>query len=177
MKRCDIKASELLTQRLTPVNVEPDIEYPLMGIYGFGRGPIERASVRGADISADILYRVSAGQFIYSRLKAFEGAFTIVPNPLDGRFVSNEFPTFDINVDLSYPKFVGWYFRQPRIWQILASESKGIGARRERLHPEQLMELSISLPSLKEQIKIVTLLERTEQTVAKLRRRRELSSI
>ena len=40
------------------------------------------------------LRRVKEGQFIYSRLFAFEGAYGMVTKEFDGAFVSQEYPTF-----------------------------------------------------------------------------------
>lgn len=88
------------------VKVEPGGSYPLLGVYGFGRGTILRDAVSGAEISAAHLYRVSGDQIIYSRLKAFEGAFAIVPPEGDGRYVSNEFPTFDVNPIKALPAYL-----------------------------------------------------------------------
>ena len=42
-----IRLGELLTYAPDPHGVEPDGEYPIAGIYGFGRGMIQRAAVTG----------------------------------------------------------------------------------------------------------------------------------
>ncbi len=156
---------------LDPVRVEPESKYPVIGVFGFGRGPIDRPSVSGSEISAGTLYRVRGGQFIYSRLKAFEGAYTVVPDTFDGRFASNEFPTFDIDESLAIPRYLSWLFREPRIWRDIASQSKGIGARRERVHPEQVLAFRAPLPPLEEQRRIVARLDRVAVLVE--RRRQE----
>jgi type I restriction enzyme S subunit len=49
---------------------------------------------------------VRAKQFIYSRLFAFEGAYGVVPDEFDGLFVSNEYPTFDLDTSRVTPDFV-----------------------------------------------------------------------
>jgi type I restriction enzyme S subunit len=130
-----------------------------MGVYGFARGPIARQAVRGSEISASTLYRVKKDQLVYSRLKAFEGAYTVVPPELDGYFTSNEFPTFDVNPDRADHRYLEWLFRQPSVWREIAVGSKGIGARRERVHPKQVLSYRINLPSLGEQRRIVQRLD------------------
>lgn len=146
---------EVVQLDLTPETVRPDKCYPIVGVYGFGRGLFPREAVSGSSISAAQLFQVKSEQFIYSRLKAFEGAFGLVPPELDGRFVSNEFPTFTCDRARLLPAYLGWYFRNPVAWKQAALSSTGIGARRERLKPEQLLKMEIPLPSLSEQQRIV----------------------
>src|SRR5579871_6558380 len=111
-----VPLGELMSPAPEPHSIDPEGRYPIAGIYGFGRGMIARGPVSGQEIAADQLFRIKAGQFIYSRLKSFEGAFAVVSKEVDGYFVSNEFPTFDVHADRLEPAFLGWYFRQPRVW-------------------------------------------------------------
>ena len=149
----------LLNLAPDPHEVDPDAKYPIAGVYGFGRGMIQRAAVAGREMAATQLFRIRAGQFIYSRLKSFEGAYAIVSPEVDGYFVSNEFPTFDLHREQLDPGFLGWYFKQDRVWQQLASDGKGIGARRERLHPTRFLDHAIALPPIEEQRQITARLE------------------
>lgn len=154
-----IPLGELITYAPNPHGVDPDGEYPIAGIYGFGRGIIQRAAVAGREMAATQLFRIRAGQFIYSRLKSFEGAYAIVSPEVDGYFVSNEFPTFDLHREQLEPGYLGWYFRQDRVWQQLATDGKGIGARRERLHPRRLLDHTIPLPPIEQQRRIIAKLD------------------
>lgn len=165
-----VALSEILKPTDDPCQVEPEGSYPIMGIYGFARGPITRPAVRGSEISATTLYRVRKGQLVYSRLKAFEGAYTVVPPELDGYFTSNEFPTFDVDANRADHRYLEWLFRQPEVWREIAIGSKGIGARRERVHPRQVLSYRISLPSLDEQRRIVQRLNTVAALVAERRR-------
>lgn len=141
-------------------SVDPETTYPTLGVYGFGRGVItNKPPVQGSEIAASILYRVRAGQFIYSKLKAFEGAFSLVTPDGDGRFVSNEFPAFDCRSERLLPGYLAWIFKRPSTWESISVESSGIGARRERLHPESLLSYRIPLPPLAEQRRIVARLD------------------
>ncbi|MHB1101700.1 MAG: restriction endonuclease subunit S domain-containing protein [Devosia sp.] len=162
--------SDILQLVVDPCPVEPEACYPIMGIYGFARGPITRQAVRGADISATTLYRVKKNQLVYSRLKAFEGAYTVVPPELDGYFTSNEFPTFDVDPKRADHRYLEWLFRRPEVWREIAIGSKGIGARRERVHPKQVLGYRVALPSLDEQRRIVQRLDRVAALVEERRR-------
>jgi type I restriction enzyme S subunit len=165
-----IPLGEVLRLSLNPEDVSPEQSYPTFGVYGFGRGLFDKPPVVGAGISATKLFRARAGQFIYSRLKAFEGAFGLIPSQFDGRCVTNEFPTFDCVPDRLDPNYLDLYFRRPAAWAEAAQLSTGIGARRERLHPEQFLSLAIPLPPLAEQRRIVERVEAIAARIAEARR-------
>ena len=152
--------SEIMTPVSDPVTVEADEQYPNIGILSFGRGAFDKAPIDGSQTSAKTLYRVKADQFIYSRLFAFEGAYAAVPPEFDGRFVSNEFPTFDVDGDIASAQFVATYFRSPQIWQQLARSSRGLGVRRQRVHVEAVIALSVWVPPRDLQDEIVDQLAR-----------------
>ncbi|QKW04197.1 hypothetical protein [Streptomyces sp. NA02536] len=168
-----ISLSDVLTERRSRVEVKPDVSYPIAGVYGFGRGMLLRKAVRGSEISAKHLFRISAGQIIYSKLKAFEGAFALVSDAADGRFVSNEFPTFDVNQDLALPSFVALFLGSPKTWKSLQEWITGVGARRERLNPKDFLDSEIALPTLEEQQRIVGMVETIETGLDRARQLRE----
>ena len=85
--------SEVLVESSEPVPVDAERRYENLGLYSFARGAFSKPPIDGAQTSAKTLYRVRQGQFIYSRLFAFEGAYAVVPPEMDGFFVSNEYPT------------------------------------------------------------------------------------
>src|SRR6185503_12392365 len=103
------KVSDLLTQNSNNIKVAPDKSYKLLGISLEGRGAVLREEKTGDSISATTLSPVHAGDFIYSRLFAWRGAFDVVSQELDGCFVSGEFPTFKINTEKLLPRFLQLY--------------------------------------------------------------------
>lgn len=149
---------DVLAEDRQRVSVEPDGTYPVAGVYGFGRGLLLRDAVRGNEISASHLYRIACGQIIYSRLKAFEGAFALVPPEADGRHVSNEFPTFTVDRSRAMPEFIAHVLAVPTVWRELTERSMGVGARRERLQVPDFLDFEINLPSLEEQQRIVSII-------------------
>ena len=157
---------DVLVEERERVAVEPDGGYPIAGVYGFGRGVLLREAVRGADISASHLYRISAGQIIYSRLKAFEGAFALVPETADGRYVSNEFPTFRVDEMQALPAFIAMILSLPTTWSVISERIMGVGARRERLQVPDFLAFELELPSLDEQRRIVAAVSAAEDVVA-----------
>lgn len=129
-----------------PISVKPEQSYPNVGVLSFARGLFAKPPIEGVTTSATTLYRVRAGQFVYSRLFAFEGAYAVVEKEHDGAFVSNEFPTFDINPEHASPSFLYAYFRSPGVWESIARGSKGLGDRRQRVKPDQVLNHQLWLP-------------------------------
>ena len=118
--------------------VQPDHSYPNLGIYSFGRGLFHKPPIDGLATSATVLRRVKAGQFIYSRLFAFEGAYGQVTLEFDGAFVSQEYPTFDCDRSQVRAEFLAAYFKPKQVWRAVALGSKGLGDRRQRVQPAQV---------------------------------------
>lgn len=156
----EVKLKEILTAAADPYDVDPETSYPNLGIYSFARGAFAKPPIDGASTSAKMLYRVRQGQFIYSRLFAFEGAYTIVPTELDGRFVSGEFPSFDIDAQAATPEFLAAFFMNPHVWTDLQAGSLGLGSRRQRVNQKHLVEYEIWLPPLAWQHRIGDVFEK-----------------
>lgn len=163
MATSTVPLSDLMTLVSEPCRVDPQQSYPNLGIYGFARGVFSKPPIDGAKTSASTLYRVRKNQFIYSRLFAFEGAYAIVPEEMDGVFVSNEYPTFDVDHDRLLSRYLLWMFKRPDVWRQVAVGSKGMGDRRQRVHPEQVLGYRIVLPSLDEQRRFVARMDRVAQ--------------
>lgn len=167
-----VALGEILAPNGLAVRVERDRSYPNFGIYSFGRGLFAKQPIDGALTSASVLYRASSGQFVYSRLFAFEGAYGVVGAEFDGHFISNEFPLFDCNQHRVVPNYLAWYFRSRPVWEEIAKLTTGLGNRRQRVRPERLLTHRISLPPLAEQQRIVATIDRIATKITEARRLR-----
>lgn len=154
-----VALGEVMALDLDPHPVEAGCSYPNVGIYSFGRGTFVKPAIEAASTSASTLYRIRAGQIIYSRLFAFEGAYATVPAEQDGMFVSNEFPTFTVDASRADPRYIGWLFRWQETWRALRLGAVGMGDRRQRVHPDRLLAHRISLPHISEQRRVVEKLD------------------
>lgn len=146
--------SSIAELALHPQKVDAVESYPNIGIYSFARGLFEKPPIDGATTSAKTLYRIKRGQFIYSRLFAFEGAYALVPQEFDGYFVYNEFPTFDVDPERASAKFLMALFLTEADWHGLRASSKGVGGRRLRFQPEHILARKIWLPPRPEQSRV-----------------------
>ena len=149
-----------MTRASDPVSVDPDASYPNLGIYSFGRGLFAKPPIEGSTTSAKTLFRVHSGQFIYSRLFAFEGAYGFVPDEFDGFFVSNEFPSFEVDPTRIDARWLASYLRTRERWMELAATSTGLGVRRQRVPVESLLAYEVWLPPTDEQHAMVRAINR-----------------
>ena len=159
-----VALEEILTPAAEPCTVDPECTYPNLGVYSFARGAFAKPPIEGASTSAKTLYRVRKDQFIYSRLFAFEGAYTVVPEELDGRYVSGEFPSFDIDNRHATPGFLAAYFMNSQVWSELSSKSIGLGSRRQRVNQKRLLEHKLLLPPMASQRIIDDVFEKYKNT-------------
>ena len=146
-----VALGDVISASTDPMKVEPMVEYPNVGVYSFSRGLFEKPPIDGSNTSARTLYRIHRGQFVYSRLFAFEGAYASVPDRFDDYHVSNEFPAFDVDSERADVDFLTAYFSAPAVWERVAEGSKGLGVRRQRVQQEQLLSHVLWLPPLDEQ--------------------------
>ncbi len=159
----EVRLGEVIHQVKDRCRVEPNTDYPNLGIYSFARGLFHKQPIDSNLTSAKELYRVHKGQFIYSRLFAFEGACGIVTDEYDGCFVSGEYPTFDCDPSKVNPEFLFAYFKSLDVWRTVSAGSKGLGDRRQRVQPEKFLEYKLLLPPLEWQSKITSMMKKIDE--------------
>jgi len=151
---------EFLTPNKRPYILKPDEDANLIGMRLYGEGPFHRELKHAMKIRKKSHFVVRAGDVIYNKLFAWKGTFGIITPKLDGMFVSDKFPTYeldDTNVDRDYLR---WYFKYPLLWEQARRLSKGSAALSKfTLNPPQFLDLTMPLPQLSVQRKIVTRIE------------------
>ena len=164
-----VRIGEVLRLRAPDVAVEPTQSYQFAGVYCFGRGVFRGQEKQGAEFAYRKLTRVRAGEFVYPKLMAWEGAFGVVPTECDGCHVSPEFPVFEVNSDRVLPRFLGLHFQRPTVWATVSGGSTGTNMRRRRLNPTDFLRREIPLPPLAEQQRIAEHLDAVAARVARVR--------
>jgi restriction endonuclease S subunit len=135
-------------------------EYPIAGVYSFGRGVIDRGVIFGSETSYKSLTRLDQDDVVFSKLGAWEGAVAVVPAGFDGFHVSSEFPTFEIDHGLLEPAFLSGIVRAPEFWALMNSGTQGSMARRKRINPSQFLGTEIWLPPVEQQLVASELMRR-----------------
>ncbi|PWK84574.1 type I restriction enzyme S subunit [Lentzea atacamensis] len=156
-----------MTLDVNAVEVDPARTYDIVGMLNRGRGLLHRGMMAGSETAYKTLNRIGSNQVVYSRLKAFEGAITVAPADLDEVYASQEFPTFTCG-----PSLLPGYFRllttTKRLWDRLQNLSTGMGGRRERVKPNDFLTISIALPPVTEQRRIVDVMQAVDTQVIAL---------
>lgn len=166
-----------LAEVLKPVSrpTTPDVSrsYRLLGVRLDGNGAFHRETVTGAETSASQLFEVTDGDFIYSRLFAWRGAFGLIGRDLAGAYVSSEFPTFRADEQRLDPRFLNYWFRLPDTLRRVEADCTGsTPLTRNRFKETFFLNLEIALPSIGEQRRIVDLIEAIAGKIEDARRLR-----
>jgi type I restriction enzyme S subunit len=154
---------ELVKLRELDITVSPEEVYWFAGVYSFGKGLFRGQRKRGMEFSYNRLTRLKAGNFVYPKLMAWEGAFALVPSECDGLVVSPEFPVFEIDQQRLLPETLEVYFHIPSVWLAVSGASTGTNVRRRRLNPADFLAFEIPLPPMKTQKRLREVKSKSDQ--------------
>ncbi len=138
----------LVRLRPSDIAVQPNQVYQFAGVYSFGRGVFRSVRRSGSEFSYERLTTLRAGDLVYPKLMAWEGALGVVPRECDGCAVSPEFPTFEVDQARVLPEVLDVHFRTPAVWPDIAALSTGTNVRRRRVHPRAFMTYLFPLPDM-----------------------------
>lgn len=138
---------------------DDSMQYQFAGTYSFGRGIFVSGYKDGVSFKLDLIQRVSAGDFVYCKIMAWEGAFGIVPPKADNCVLSGAFCVYEIDRSVVDPVFLNYYFKLESVWKRVGMMSQGTNVRRRSLHPSQFEEAILPLPPLEEQRRVVARIE------------------
>lgn len=147
--------------------------YRLASVRRNSGGLFERERLLGADIKTKNLREIRAGDFLISHIQAAYGSMALVPSEFDRAKVSDLYTcivskdpaVFDI-------RFFSHLAQLSRMTYLCRIASNGFFAERLRLNfmPELFLQQAIAVPpTLKEQRRIVEILELADQEVSLLR--------
>jgi type I restriction enzyme, S subunit len=163
-----VRLGELLTAAEGRATVlDGSSEYALLGARWYAKGLYVKDRKSGSAIKAKTLFRVEEGDFVYNRLFAWKGSFAVATSDQAGAYVSNEFPCFSVRRARLDPRFLWLYFSQERVWNEALGLSFGATpTSRNRLKEAHLLAMSIPLPPLPEQHRIVSQLDHLSATIS-----------
>ncbi|WP_026735661.1 restriction endonuclease subunit S [Fischerella sp. PCC 9605] len=154
------------------ITVDDSITYSCVGVRWYGMGAFVREQQLGMNIARKQQWVIKSGDIVYNKLFAWQGSFAIADKSVDGCIVSDKFPTYEADISLIDLKYLNYYFRTKELTQQAQNLSKGAAAiSKLTLNPSQFWDLTIPLPSLEEQRRIVA---RVEELVGKIEEVRSL---
>lgn len=147
-----------------PIQVEMGKSYRTIGVKWWGEGAYERQTIDGSETAAKSLSLVRRGDLIINKIWVRHGSTAIATEAVDGCAASNEFPTFELDQEQVHPGWVHWLTKTKWFWAECDALSMGTSGK-NRIKPEKFLTISIPLPPLSEQQRLV---ERIEILAAKI---------
>ena len=89
-----------------PVSIAPDAVYPEVGVRSFGRGLFPKPPLIGRELTWQKLFRIEAGDLVFSNIKAWEGAFAVADAAHHGHVGSHRYLTCVADTRRALPRFV-----------------------------------------------------------------------
>jgi type I restriction enzyme, S subunit len=106
----------------------------------YGEGPFHRELKAALRIAKKTYFVIRAADVIYNKLFAWKGTFGVVPDELDGMFVSDKFPTYELDRSRIDEHFLRWYFRHPARWDEASRMSTGSAALSKLPDPKRELQ-------------------------------------
>lgn len=154
----EVALSEAVTRIERPVEPKGGTSNRQLGVRLWGEGAYERERLDGGGTKYAVLFRVEGGDIVVNKIWARNGSVAVVPSELAGCLVSGEFPTFCARPDRLDSRWFHWITKARWFWSRCAEVSQGTSGK-NRLRPDQFLSVTIPLPTLAEQRRILQVLE------------------
>ncbi len=148
----------------------PGTTYRQIGVKLWGEGAYERETMDGSQTKYAQLFRAEAGDIIVNKIWARNGSVAVVTESLAGCFGSGEFPMFAPTRERLESRWMHWLTKTPNFWAQCDEKSQGTSGK-NRIKPEQFLNVEIPLPSLAVQRRVVA---RIEELAAQINEARTL---
>lgn len=160
-----VRLAEVLTRVERPETPVPGKTYRQIGVRLWGEGAYEREPIDGGETKYAQLFRAQDGDVIVNKIWARNGSVAVVPESLAGCFGSGEFPMFEPNRDRLDPRWMGWLTKTREFWEQCDEKSRGTSGK-NRIKPDQFLQIEIPLPPLAEQRRIVARIDALAAQIA-----------
>ncbi len=130
------------------VSIDPDQSYTELGVRSFYKGTFHRRTVPGSDFSWQDLYRIQAGDLVFSNIMAWEQAIAIAMPADDGCVGNHRMLTCEANSEIAVPGFLWYYFTTEEGFAKIYAASPGTAARNRTITAPALMAIDVPVPPL-----------------------------
>lgn len=139
------------------VVIDPEASYPELGIRSFGKGTFHKQAIAGMELGTKRLFRIEAGDLLFSNVFAWEGAIAIAQPGDNGRYGSHRFMTCVADQRMVLTKFLRYYLLGPEGLEKVREASPGGAGRNRTLGVEKLGIIEVPVPPLPAQHAFVSL--------------------
>lgn len=152
---------------LTPVRrrtvIDPDKSYKMVTLPLYGKGARLRKECLGAELGTS-KFEVRTGDLMISKIDARKGSNSLLPPELDGAIVTGDFLSYTVDESVILKSFFDIIVRSPVFADLCDTISAG-STNRVRLETSRFLDLTIELPSLEEQQRIVDLIGSLDEAI------------
>jgi type I restriction enzyme, S subunit len=135
-----------------PVTIEPDGEYPELGVRSFGKGTFHKPVLNGIDVGTKKLYHIHPGDLVFSNVFAWEGAIAVVQPKDAGRVGSHRFITCVPESGVTTPEFLCFYLLTDEGIEQVRKASPGGAGRNRTLGLKKLEKIEVPIPHYDKQL-------------------------
>jgi type I restriction enzyme S subunit len=169
------RLGEFLHRQYDSIAIDDFSNYKRITIKTKGQGISLRDAVEGIEIGTKNQFKVKENQFLLSKIDAMNGAFGIVPKECDEGIITGNFWTYNIDesfIDREYLRFLCL----KQVFTKFSIEASEGTTNRKYLREDKFLNLSLNLPELPEQKRIVSKIENIKtkiEAIQKLRAEQE----
>lgn len=160
-----VRLGDVLNLNRTRFDPDPSSEYRHIGVRSFGKGLIEYGPTLGAELSKVTYHHFPMNALLFSNIKAWEGALTVVGRGHGAFIASQRFlpyvPKSVNQIDLNY---VFHYLLSDRGLHSLGKASPGSADRNRTLGRVALESIDLPLPDIEEQRAIAARLDQVVES-------------
>lgn len=160
---------ELLSIVERPIALQPDKTYKLVTAKRYRAGIVPREVLCGSQIKTATQFETKSGDFLISRRQIIHGACGLVPPPLDGAVVSNEYSCLRVSDELD-PTFCEYLAHTKYLQRTFYQSSVGVALEKMIFRIDKWLDYEIHLPPLPEQQRIVAVLTAIDREIVLLDR-------
>lgn len=154
-----VKFSSIMREAKQGITVDDETEYPRVTAKLHGGGIQARDRVKGKDLKVKEQKITKGGQLLIAEIDAKVGGYGVVPKELAGSIVSSHYYLFDLDKAKVNPKYLDYIMRFGHYEQLIRPFVKGTTNYAD-IRPSDVLQLTIPLPSLEDQRRIVEEIDR-----------------
>lgn len=154
-----VSLGDLLTLQRRPVEVLPDREYQEIGIYCHGGGIFHKNPRTGLEVGDKALFQMRSQDLILQVTFAWEGAIAVCSDAEDGLYGSSRYPTYRTDEKRCNPHYLAKYLGTHDGLAQIDRICPGSAGRNRVLALKRVPEITVPLPPLEEQNRIVAKLD------------------
>jgi type I restriction enzyme S subunit len=135
-----------------PVAIEPEGEYPELGVRSFGKGTFHKPVLNGIEVGTKKLYHIHPSDLVFSNVFAWEGAIAVVQPEDTGRVGSHRFITCVAEEGITTPEFLCFYLLTDEGIEKVREASPGGAGRNRTLGLKKLEKIEVPIPDFEKQL-------------------------